>query len=206
MNLNRVLDLKQAACRAISRVMTTPWQPALESPRLKMRPLLEADFEPLFAAASDPLIWEQHPDRERHTRARFEIYFRTGLESGGALAILDPRQGDRIIGSSRFSGHNPQASAIEIGWTFIERSYWATGLNRELKTLMLDHAFKHVETVYFIVGANNHRSRRAMTKLGGELVEDHSQVPLVRDWVASVVFRMTRSRWDAVRPLTESGR
>ena len=38
---------------------------------------------------------------------------------------------------------------------------------REVKRLMLDHAFSFVDTVIFWVGEQNWRSQGAMTKIGG---------------------------------------
>ena len=65
-------------------------QPTLVGALVTMRPLRPDDFEELYAAASDPLIWEQHPDPERYQREAFESrVFRGGLESGGAFSIID---------------------------------------------------------------------------------------------------------------------
>src|SRR6185369_4724842 len=102
--------------------MTMTWQPTLTGPRLRLRPLAEGDFEALFAAASDPLIWEVHPEQDRYTRPKFTLFFRTGMESGGALAVID-RQTGQIIGSSRYTAHDPAASTVEIGYTFLTRPH-----------------------------------------------------------------------------------
>ncbi len=55
---------------------------------------------------------------------------------------------------------------MEIGWTFLARKYWGGLYNRELKDLMLAHAFRFVETVVFYVGENNIRSQKATEKIG----------------------------------------
>jgi RimJ/RimL family protein N-acetyltransferase len=88
------------------------------------------------------------------------------MESGGAFVIIDKKT-QQIIGSTRFYGHDPEKSEIEIGWTFLARNYWGGRYNRELKQLMLDHAFKFVENVVFYVGENNIRSQKATEKIGG---------------------------------------
>ena len=87
-----------------------------------------------------------------------------------ALVILDNSTG-KIIGSSRYNGHDPARSEIEIGWTFLTRDYWGGRYNRELKQLMLTHAFTFVECVVFWAGQNNLRSRKAMEKIGATLRE-----------------------------------
>ena len=141
-------------------------QPHLKGELIKLRPLRPEDWEDLFAVASDPLIWEQHPKSDRYKEDVFKIFFRDALESGGAFVIIDTKS-QRIIGSTRFYGYDPQKSEIEIGWTFLARKYWGGRYNRELKQLMLAHAFKFVENVIFYVGENNIHSQRATEKIGG---------------------------------------
>lgn len=143
-------------------------QPVLKGELLELRPLRPADFDDLFAVASDPLIWEQHPARDRYEEKVFRNFFREALESGGALIASDTRDG-RIIGSSRFNGYDPEKGEIEIGWTFLARSHWGGRHNGEMKRLMLDHAFRYVDRVVFLVGVRNFRSRRAVEKIGGVL-------------------------------------
>ena len=144
-------------------------QPCLTGHLLELRPLKPADFEDLFAAASDPLIWEQHPENDRHTKPVFQRYFDGALESKGAFAIIERKTG-RIIGSSRYYGFDAAKREVEIGWTFLERAFWGGVYNAELKQLMLGHAFKFADRVLFIVGEDNLRSRRAVEKIGGKFL------------------------------------
>jgi RimJ/RimL family protein N-acetyltransferase len=121
-------------------------QPVLEGELVGLRPLRPDDFHGLYEVASDPLIWEQHPNKDRYKEAVFEGFFREALESGGALIATDSKNG-RVIGSSRFHGYDIERSEIEIGWTFLARSYWGGMYNREMKRLMLRHAFRFVNSV-----------------------------------------------------------
>lgn len=141
-------------------------QPTLKGELLSLRPLRAEDLPALYAVASDPLIWEQHPASDRYKEEVFRGFFREALESGGALLAMDAKDG-RVIGSSRFFGYNEEKSAIEIGWTFLARSHWGGFYNREMKQLMLRHAFQFVKRVVFLVGPQNLRSQRAMEKVGG---------------------------------------
>ena len=141
-------------------------QPTLEGKLLRLRPLRPEDFDDLYAVASDPLIWEQHPNSDRYKEDVFREFFRVALESGGALIVLDSRDG-RVIGSSRYHGYDGAKSEIEIGWSFLARTYWGGAYNGEMKQLMLRHAFRFVKTVVFLVGPKNIRSQRAMEKIGG---------------------------------------
>ena len=142
-------------------------QPRLLGQRLELRALTPGDFEALYAAARDPLIWALHPERTRHERDVFQRYFDGAIASRGAFAIIDRATG-RIIGSSRYCNLRP--GEVEIGWTFLERAYWGGAYNRELKRLMIEHALRFVPRVVFVVGEHNHRSRRALEKIGARLV------------------------------------
>jgi N-acetyltransferase len=141
-------------------------QPHLTGDLVDLRPLRADDFAALFAIASDPLVWEQHPDSDRYKRDVFEKFFRDAMASGGAFLVLDRTEG-RVIGSTRFFGHDPDKREIEIGWTFLARSHWGGRYNGEMKRLMLAHAFRFVDSVVFIVGPNNVRSQRAVVRIGG---------------------------------------
>lgn len=148
-------------------------QPTLEGELLRLRPLREEDWEELFAVASDPLIWEQHPEPTRYQEAVFREYFRGAMECGGALVVIDKKTGN-IIGSSRYIGYDEGRSEIEIGYTFLARTYWGGTYNREMKDLMLGHAFRFVRHVVFLIGPDNLRSQKAMEKIGGVRIEPRS--------------------------------
>jgi RimJ/RimL family protein N-acetyltransferase len=133
---------------------------------LELRPLRAEDYQDLFAVAADPLIWEQHPCKDRYREEVFNAFFRDALKSCGALLAID-RKGGCTIGSSRFHGYDEGKSEVEIGWTFLARSHWGGAFNREMKRLMLRHAFRFVNSVVFLVGPHNFRSQRAVEKIGG---------------------------------------
>lgn len=144
-------------------------QPTLEGDTLLLRPLRADDWEALFAVASDPLIWEQHPAHDRWQESVFRAFFDDALANGGALAVIDKASG-AIIGSSRYQGlEEAGGGSVEIGWTFLARSHWGGAANRELKRLMVGHALRSIAECRFAVGETNHRSRAAMAKIGGRL-------------------------------------
>jgi RimJ/RimL family protein N-acetyltransferase len=142
------------------------YQPVLRGQRVELRPLRSVDFDSLYAVAADPLIWEQHPARNRHEEAAFQEFFRDALASGGTLIAMDV-QTQQVIGASRFHGYDEEREEVEIGWTFLARAYWGGPYNAEVKRLMLQHAFKWVRSVIFLVGPENIRSQRALEKIGG---------------------------------------
>ncbi len=146
--------------------MSFEYQPILKGKLVELRPLSTEDFDGLCTVAADPLIWEQHPVRNRHEEATFRAFFEESLASGSALVAIDIN-GQQIIGSSRFHGYNKERDEVEIGWTFLARSHWGGSYNGEMKRLMLQHAFRFVRSVVFLVGLQNVRSQRSVEKIGG---------------------------------------
>jgi RimJ/RimL family protein N-acetyltransferase len=144
-------------------------QPTLKGELIELRPLRPQDFDALFSSASDPKIWEQHPESDRYQRDVFQRFFDGALESKGAFAIIERRSG-RIIGSSRYCNLDLTNREVEVGWTFLEREFWGGTYNRELKRLMLDHAFRFVDRVVFVVGETNFRSQKALEKIGARFL------------------------------------
>jgi len=140
-------------------------QPTLRGTLVELWPLRAEDFDDLYAVASDPLIWEQHPEHNRHEPEVFREFFRRALDSGGALTAIDVSSG-KIIGSSRFLGYDEDRGEVEIGFTFLARSHWGGHYNGEMKRLMLQHAFRFVARVLFLIGPANIRSQKAVERLG----------------------------------------
>jgi RimJ/RimL family protein N-acetyltransferase len=173
-------------------------QPKLQNEWIKLEPLEPGDFEALFAVAADPLIWEQHPNKERYQRQVFTGYFEGAIASGGAFRVIDA-VGGALIGSSRYYDFDESARSIAVGYTFIARHAWGGHYNRALKALMLDHAFQFVDRVIFHVGVGNLRSRKAMEKLGGvnigEAAVSYQGEPSHRN----VVYKIDRDDWAAAR-------
>src|SRR3989442_3571086 len=97
--------------------MSFDLQPILKGELLGLRPLRPEDFHDLYTVASDPLIWEQHPIKDRYKGEIFKGFFREAWESGALIAI-DCKDG-QVIGSSRFHGYNQEKSEIEIGRMFL---------------------------------------------------------------------------------------
>jgi len=169
-------------------------QPELENEIVSIMPLKETDFEKLYKVASDPLIWEQHPNKNRYKREVFENFFKGALKSGGAFIVFDKKKNE-VIGSSRYYGYNPVDKSVSIGYTFLARRHWGTTYNRALKKLMLNHAFKYVDTVYFHIGAENIRSQKAILKLGAVKTEEADVKYFGEDVYKNFIYTLSKNKW-----------
>jgi RimJ/RimL family protein N-acetyltransferase len=157
---------------------------------VRLEPIKKDDFERLFVLASDPLIWEVHPSKDRYKKEVFREYFDGAVASGGAFVVFD-QVSDTPIGSSRFYALQPDYSSVAIGYTFLARNYWGGKYNKALKKVMIDYAFQFVPVVLFHIGSTNYRSQQAILKLGatkskelkfesGGVMQPHFEYEIVR--------------------------
>ncbi|MEL7115364.1 MAG: GNAT family N-acetyltransferase [Pseudomonadota bacterium] len=137
----------------------------LEDDLVRLTPLAPADRVALAEAASDPLIWEQHPAKDRYKPEVFDRYFDFLLDGGGTLVAREKSSG-AVIGCSRYYVGPDAPEDIGIGFTFLIRRHWGGPMNWRMKTLMLDHAFQTFDRVWFHVADDNMRSRKGTEKLG----------------------------------------
>lgn len=179
----------------------TNWQPTLTGPTVTVRPIGQDDLDAMHAAASDPLVWEQHSERNRHERAVFERFFQGALACGGGLAIV--RNADScIIGSTRYYDWEPAGPSVIVGYTFLARAHWGGSTNREVKALMLGHAFQTVATVWFQVSPGNIRAQRSLERLGAHL--DRRELVSVAGVPSDrLIYRIDRASWQP--PLGDPG-
>jgi RimJ/RimL family protein N-acetyltransferase len=114
------------------------------------------------------------------------------MESKGAFAAIDIASG-RMIGSSRYYGYSPAQREVKIGYTFVAREFWGAGYNPEMKKLMLDHAFPHVDRVLFEIGEINIRSQTAIQRIGAQLIGRADMPGLDGTMRKMLVFEIRRS-------------
>lgn len=144
----------------------THFQTPLETADLLLKATSDDDFEGLYAIGSDPEVWALHSDTDRYTKEKFEVYFLGGLNNslGAYTLVYKPTQ--TIAGFTRYYDYDEESSSVKIGYTFLAKTFWGTGLNQALKARMIAHAFEFCDQVIFEVYEFNLRSQRAVLKLG----------------------------------------
>jgi len=169
-------------------------QPNLENELITVVPLKAKDFEKLYAVASDQLIWEQHPNKDRYKREVFENFFKGAMKSKGAFIIHHKATGN-VVGSSRYYELNEENSSVAIGYTFIGRDFWGKGYNATLKKLMLDYAFQFVDKVILHIGATNFRSQKATEKLGAVKISEIEVAYYGEPVKWNFVYQIDKAKW-----------
>lgn len=169
-------------------------QPVLENDEVAIYPLQEQDFEALYNVASNPKIWEQHPNKNRWQKEVFKNFFEGAMKSNGAFKIIDKSNGD-VIGSTRFYDYNQEDDSILIGYTFYATQYWGKGINHAVKSLMLDYIFNFVSNVYFHIGAVNIRSQIAISRLGATKIAEQEISYFGEESKLNYIYRITKEEW-----------
>ena len=145
--------------------------PNLSNEYVLVRPLLQKDFEGLYACGGDKRIWAGHPNTNRYQRKEFEQWFANAVESKSALTVIDNRT-TKIIGSTRFYFEAIPNNCVAVGYTFLSYEYWGGKTNYQLKSLMFDYAFIYYTSIWVHIAPLNIRSQKAILKLGAEHVKD----------------------------------
>ena len=60
----------------------------LQTEHFFLEPLTSKDFDVLFSVASDPLLWEQHPEADRWRRSKFQHFFQDGLTNDVGCFVI----------------------------------------------------------------------------------------------------------------------
>lgn len=169
-------------------------QPILENEKIILYPLKEEDFEGLYSVASDPKIWEQHPNKDRWKKKVFRIFFEGAIQSKGAFKIIEKSTG-KITGSTRIYNYNEKENSILIGYTFYDKEYWGKGINHAIKTMMLDYLFNYVSQVGFHVGAENKRSQIAISRLGAKKVAEQEIAYFGETAKLNFIYNLSKDEW-----------
>jgi N-acetyltransferase len=169
-------------------------QPILGNEKVILYPLQEEDFEALYHVASDPKIWEQHPNKDRWKKDVFRMFFDGAMQSKGAFKIVEKATGN-VIGSTRIYDYNEQENSIFIGYTFYATSYWGKGINHPVKAMMLDYIFQFASKVYFHIGANNIRSQIAISRIGAEKIAEQEVTYFGEAPRLNFVYVISKEKW-----------
>ena len=167
----------------------------LQDDLIKLLPLQEYDFEKLFEVASDPLVWEQHPNPNRYKLEDFTNYFKGAIISKGAFLILDSFTNE-VVGCSRYYDFNKDDNSVLIGYTFIGLKFWGKGYNKALKKIMLQYAFQFVDKAYFHIGSSNYRSQKAIEKIGAAKVDEFEVVYYGEASKLNFVYQISKNSSD----------
>jgi N-acetyltransferase len=179
----------------------------LVGPRIQLRPMLASDGSELVQAASDGELWNL-PYTTVPSAETIDSYIRVALEGRAdgtaipfVIQILEAKR--IIIGSTRFWNINWQHRNLEIGWTWLAKSWQRTFVNTEAKFLMLCFAFERLNCirVQFTTDEINKTAYEAIVRLGAqhEGIRRHDLIMPDGRKRDSVLFSILDEEWPEVR-------
>jgi RimJ/RimL family protein N-acetyltransferase len=188
----------------------------LEGRHVRLEPMTSARADALAAAlgvaAADGSLWESKVTvipRPEEARAYVDLAL-SELERGVSLPFVTiDRASRRIVGSTRYMNIEAPHRRLEIGTTWIAKSFQRTAINTEAKYLMLRHAFEtlHCIAVDLRTHEKNVQSRAAIERLGAKLdgiLRNHRILPdgSLRNTAA---YSIIDAEWPAVKVRLEAG-
>ncbi len=178
----------------------------LSTDRLTLRPLSLADVPALGRAATDGELWEKKTTTVPRPEG-FEAYVQKALELqavGLALPFATVvNEGDQVVGSTRYMNIDAANHRVEIGTTWIAKSWQRTFVNTHAKFLMLRHAFEVLgcNAVEIRTHSRNDQSRAAIERLGAKLDGILRQHMIMADGHIrdTAVYSIVQDEWPAVK-------
>jgi RimJ/RimL family protein N-acetyltransferase len=167
----------------------------LEGRLVALEPLRAEHVEGLRAAAADPAVW-------RWLSTGFDDWLADALSQQHDVVFAILRDG-LPVGSTRYLSIAPEHRRLEIGWTWLAREVWGTGVNVEAKLLLLEHAFERLGAlrVEFKTDARNERSRAALAALPAQFEGIFRAHMLVRGGERrdSAYYSVVADEWPTVK-------
>ncbi len=178
----------------------------LEGKHVRLEPLCESHINGLCNAISDGELWKLHVTLvpQINDIDTFIINANNAYESGDGItyATID-KITNKVAGSTRFMKANLENKRVEIGFTFLGKSWQRTQINTEAKLLMLTHAFEsmHLNRVELLTDYLNLKSRNSILRLGAKeegTLRNHMIMPNGRER-DSVIYSIIKNEWLGIK-------
>lgn len=178
----------------------------LEGQRVRLEPLSHDHADGLLMAARAPEIWRYmavNLDSPQVVAKWIDASLAANTQGTEAVFAIVERASGRVIGSTRYLDIRPAHRGLEIGWTWLDKDQWRTGVNTECKFLLLQHAFETLEAIRVQLKTHrlNVRSRRAIERIGAQFEGILRNAVILADGTFrdSAYYSIIDSEWPAVR-------
>lgn len=183
--------------------------PELVGDHVRLEALRPEHAPGLLAASDDDEVfrWQSfhRPRTIEDADALVDMY--TTRPGSQPWAQVDVASGD-VAGLTTYYDVVPELRTVAIGWTWLGRRFWRTGVNTEAKLLLMQRAFDDLGCVRVVwhVDIFNERSQQAVLRLGAQREGVLRKHKIRRDgsWRDTVIFSMTDDEWPAARDALEA--
>lgn len=173
-----------------------------------LMPLLTEHAERLLQAAEDGELWNMKVTviPSPSTVGQYIATALAGRESGSVMPFaIVRRDTGQIVGSTRFWKIDRKNRKLEIGHTWLSQSVQRSGLNTEMKYLLLEYAFEVMKCVrvQFTTDELNEKSRAAILRIGAkqEGIVRHERIMPDGRKRNSVRFSIIDDEWPEVKAM-----
>jgi len=146
----------------------------LEGQHVRLETLYESHQDGLYRAISDGELWKIFlaivPDSNDIDQFFSNPKAAHERGEGLAFATIVKDGGDQVGGSTRFMNANLANKRVEIGFTFLGRTWQRSQTDTEAKLMMLTHAFETLglNRVELMTDYLSYAFRRAILRLGAK--------------------------------------
>lgn len=178
----------------------------LESARALLRPLTLEDEAELQKIADDDALWIYGlTDLSQPGELKKYILEAIANREKGVAAvwtIIDKRT-NKVAGCTRLAEISWKDERGQIGWTWIGRDFQGSGLNKEMKFLILSYGFEKLglNRIEFKADERNHQSRQALISIGATregVLREHMKIH--NGYIRNTVFySILKSEWDTIK-------
>jgi RimJ/RimL family protein N-acetyltransferase len=179
---------------------------SLESERALLRPLDLDDEQALQSVANDDSLWIyglQDLSKPSELRKYMISAITDRQNSTTAVWVIIDKIKNKVAGCTRIADISWKDERGQIGWTWIGRDFQGSGLNKEMKYLMLTYGFEvlGLNRIEFKADERNNQSRRALLGIGATyegVLRQHMKIHtgFIRN---TVFYSILRSEWDTVK-------
>jgi RimJ/RimL family protein N-acetyltransferase len=178
----------------------------LESERALLRPLELDDEQALQEVANDDSLWI-YGLQDLSKSGEMNIYIKKAIsdrENGSsAVWVVVDKKTSKVAGCTRIAEISWKDERGQIGWTWIGRDFQGSGLNKEMKYLILTYGFEvlGLNRIEFKADERNHQSRQALLGIGATregVLRQHMKIH--NGYIRNTVFySILRSEWDTIK-------
>lgn len=185
------------------KIMTAP---TLENERVKLTLLSLENYKALLTVAQEKDLIQYSPSKI-NTPEDLRAYVQVAVDGFYNKTIIPfiiyDKQIEAYVGSTRFGLIHWKNKVLHIGWTWISKSVQGTGLNKQMKYLMLKYAFETLDfdKVEFRIDERNLRSRKAVEKIGATLEGILRKDTLMKDGFkrSTCCYGILKEEWPKIK-------
>ncbi|SDM19308.1 Protein N-acetyltransferase, RimJ/RimL family [Daejeonella rubra] len=179
---------------------------SLESERALLRPLTLEDEHALQQVAADDSLWI-FGLQDLSQPGELNKYIHEAIadrENGtSAVWVIIDKKTNKVAGCTRLAEISWKDERGQIGWTWIGRDFQGSGLNKEMKFLILTYGFEvlGLNRIEFKADERNHQSRQALLGIGATregVLRQHMKIH--NGYIRNTVFySILKPEWDTIK-------